>query len=148
MGSTLGGPTKVTLESLEVQKGVKAMAFHERNKALPKEKHVYLIAKNLQADAQPGVLYHLYLELPEGAKDEKAMPHFIGTVNFFHAVAHGGAHDKKMPDEFYKFDVTDVAKTLLAKDLLTASPTLTIVPAGTPADKANPVIGEVTVIEQ
>jgi hypothetical protein len=48
----------------------------------------------------------------------------------------------------YEFHITDVARGLLAKNALTASPNLTIAPAGTPAEKANPVIGEVTVVEQ
>ena len=142
------GPTKVTLEPLPPKEGAKALPFHEQIKVLPKDKHVYLIVKNLQAEAEPGVLYHLYLELPEGAKDEKAAPHLVGTVNFFHAVKHGGAHDQKAPDQFYEFDITDLARGLLAKNILTASPTLTIAPAGTPAEKANPVIGEVSVVEQ
>jgi tyrosinase len=142
------GPTKVTLEPVAVEKGAKAVPFHERIKALPKEKHVYLLVKNLRADAQPGVLYQLYLDLPEGAKGEKATPHFVGTVNFFHAVGHGGAHAKKSSDQFYQFDITELARALHARNLLTARPTLTIAPAGTPAGDANPVIGEVAVIEQ
>jgi tyrosinase len=140
------GPTRVTLEPLAVKEGGKPLAFHERIRALPKDKHVYLIVKNLQADAQPGVLYHLYLDLPEGAKDEKLTPHLVGTVNFFNAVMLGG-HGKKGPEPFFQFDITDLARSLLSRDLLTATPTLTIAPAGTPAEKANPVIGEVTVVE-
>jgi tyrosinase len=142
------GATRVTLAPLPTKAGAKPLPFNERIRALPKDKHVYLIVRNLHADAQPGVLYHLYLDLPKGAKDEKATPHFVGTVNFFHAVMHGGAHGKKAPDNFYQFDITDLARALQAKNLLTASPSLTIIPAGTPEVKANPAIGEVTVIEQ
>jgi tyrosinase len=142
------GPTKVTLEPLAAKEGDKAMPFAERIKVLPKDKHIHLLVKDLHADAQPGVLYHMYLELPEGAKDDKAAPHLVGTVNFFGAVKHGEGHDQKAALPAYEFDITDLARGLLAKNALTASPILTIVPAGTPAEKANAVIGEVTVVEQ
>ncbi len=143
--------TKVALEPLAVKEGVKAMAFHERIKTLPNEKRVYLLVKNLSAKMQPGVLYHLYLDLPQGVKDEKATPHFVGTVNFFDSVPHGDVHEnmaKKSPERFYQFDITDLAKALEAKNLLTASPTLTISPTGQPNEKASPVIGEISIIEQ
>jgi tyrosinase len=143
-------PVKVPLGLLTVKKNEKPLAFHERIKALPNNKHVYLIVKNLHADATPGVLYHLYLELPEGVKGDKALPHYVGTVNFFDAVKHGDAgHEmKKGPGMFFRFDITDVARGLHAKNLLQASPTLTIAPAGQPADKANAVIGEISIVEE
>ncbi len=145
-------PTKVTIEPLAVKKGAKRLAFHERVKTLPADKHLLLILKNLRADAQPGVLYNLYLELPEGATGEKATPHFIGAINFFHAVHHDAPGHKKMvqkgPERFYQFDITNLAKALHAKTLLTGSPTIMIAPAGQPAETANPVIGEISIIEQ
>jgi tyrosinase len=144
------GRTSVSLEPLSVKKGAKPKAFDERVRALPKNKHLSLLVKNLQADAPPGILYHLYLELPEGAKGDKLTPHFVGTINFFDAVRHADAHakkDQKDPERFYQFDITNLARTLDAKKLLMASPTLTIAPAGTPAEKANPVIGEISIVE-
>ena len=60
-------------------------------------------------------------------------------------------HEKvvqKGPERFYQFDITNLAKALLAKNFLTASPTITIAPAGQPAEKANPVIGEISIIEE
>jgi tyrosinase len=138
------------LEPVAVKEGSKPMPLHERIAVLPKDKHVYLIVKNLHADAQPGVLYHLYLDLPDGAKTEKSQSHFVGTLNFFDAVRHGDQHEKtvhKAPERFYQFDITDLARTLHAKNLLTAAPTLTIAPAGQPAEKANAVIGEISLIE-
>jgi tyrosinase len=145
------GPTKVTLEPLPPQAGAQALDFHERVKALPAEKHVLLLVKNLRADEQPGVLYHLYMQLPQGATGDKAQPYYVGTVNFFNAVHHGTGHEKeaaKASDRFYQFDITDLAKTLQGKGALPASPTLTIVPSGKPSDKANAVIGQITVVEE
>jgi tyrosinase len=145
-------PTRVTIEPLSVKKGAKPQPFHERVKALPADKHLLLIVKDLRADAQPGVLYNLYLELPKGAKGEKAAPHFLGAINFFHAVKHAAPGHKKVvqkgPERFYQFDITDLARALHAKDLLTARPTITIAPAGQPAANADPVIGEIHIIEE
>ena len=143
-------PTTVKLDPLKVDDGGKPTPFPQRVKALPKDKRLSLIVKNLQADLPPGVLYQLYLELPEGAKGDKRTPHLVGTINFFDAVRHGDAHAKKPkkgPDRFFQFDITNLARTLHARNLLTATPTLTIAPAGAPAEKANPVIGEILVVE-
>jgi tyrosinase len=143
-------PTRVKLDPLSVQKGAKPKPFREHVQALAEGKHLSLIVKDLQADAPPGILYHLYLELPEGAKGDKRTPHLVGTINFFDAVRHSEGHEKKAqkgPERFYQFDITNLARTLDAKKLLTTSPTLTIAPAGTPAEKANPVIGEISVVE-
>ena len=52
------------------------------------------------------------------------------------------------PQRFCQFDVTKLARTLHAANQLTAGPTVTIAPAGAPAEKANPVIGEIYLIEE
>ncbi|HEX3151239.1 MAG TPA: tyrosinase family protein [Gemmataceae bacterium] len=145
-------PTRVSVEPVAAEKGVEAQDFHERVKVLPAGKRVLLVLKGLRADAQPGVLYNLYLELPEGAKGEKAAPHLVGSINFFNAVAHGEAGHGKMeakgPERFEQFDITELSKGLQGKGLLKAKPTVTIAPAGTQAEKANPVIGEISIVEE
>ena len=144
------GHTKVSLDLISPKEGVKPMALPARIQALAKDKHLSLIVKNLKADAPPGIVYDLYLDLPAGAKGDKMTPHFIGTINFFDAVRHGDGHEKmaqKGPERFYQFDITNLARTLHGKNLLAASPTVTIAPAGTPAEKANPVIGEIYIVE-
>ncbi|MBI3821883.1 MAG: tyrosinase family protein [Planctomycetes bacterium] len=143
--------THVKVETLAVKEGAKPVAFKERVKMLAQDKHLILVLKNLKADVQPGVIYNVYLELPEGAKGDKAKPHFVGHINFFGAVPHGDhGHEKvdpNAPERFRSFDITALARQLHAKNLLHEHVTVTIGPAGQPAEKSNPVIGEIHIIE-
>jgi tyrosinase len=112
-------------------------------------RRLYLVVKKLMTETQPGVLYNVYLDLPSGAKPDNA--HYVGSVNFFHAGAHGdhGAAPPQTEDEkFLSFDVTQVAKNLARKKQLSDKPNLTIVPRGKPDAEAKPVIGEISLVEQ
>jgi tyrosinase len=151
-------PVKVTLEPLPGPTGEVAAPMTAHVARLHAGKHLFLMVKDLKAAAQPGVLYHLYLELPDGASKEKREAHYVGGLNFFNAVGHampghGGAAKKaaakkKGTERFYRFDITDLAKKLHAQGLLKEKPILTIAPAGKPAAAAKPVVGEITVIEE
>ena len=92
---------------------------------------------------QPEVIYHLYLELPAQTAGAAGEEYYIGNINFF-----GRGHSHGSDDKFYSFDITDLAKRLKAKGLLTDKAELTIAPAGQPASAATPVIGEVSIVEQ
>lgn len=124
-----------------------------RVRTLGKGRRLFLVLRNLRANVQPGVLYRLFLELPSSASARAANNHKLGVINFFDAVEHDSEHtgagmSMTSPDKFFSFDITDVAKRLLARRLLTAEPRLTIVPADEPDAAARPVIGEVTLVEQ
>ena len=47
---------------------------------------VYLVVKGLRSNAQPEVLYQLYLGLPPGDAPKTDGIHFVGSLNFFNAV--------------------------------------------------------------
>jgi hypothetical protein len=130
---------------------VAAKPLAARVAALAPSKRLYLVLRNLKADAQPGVLYHLYLELPPGADPTKAQAHYVGQIQFFDAAYHG-EHDSgaagNAPDKFYSFDVTQLVKSLRLKKKLSDRPNLSIVPIGQPEEAAKPVIGEITLVEQ
>jgi hypothetical protein len=78
-------------------------------------------------------------------------------VNFFHAVhpdaeVHGPQAASKImpaaePGMFVSFDVTDVAKSLLANGLLREKPTLTIIPQGKPAAGAKATVREISLVQ-
>jgi tyrosinase len=117
------------------------------------ERKMYLLMKNLRAEAQPGVLYHVYLDLPSGTTPKKGDVHHVGIVNFFEAAAHASATHAQMPApstgaKFLSIEVTRVAKNLQTKGLLTENPSVTITPVGRPNATAKPVIGEITLVEQ
>jgi hypothetical protein len=144
------GPVRVNLEPAAAPEGV-AGTLSERVKSLAAEKKLYLVLRGLRAEAQPGVLYHVYLDLPEGTPLEKGHPHYAGAINFFDATAHGdheGAVEAKGMPKFYGLDVTSITKSLQQSGLLTEKPALTIAPSGTPAEDAKPVIGEISLVAQ
>jgi len=140
--------------SLEAPPGPEAasVSLKDRVKQLKPGKHLYVVAKNLRADVQPGVLYHVYFDLPPGTKPKpgKRDPHYIGTLNFFDAMTtdHGGGSEAMASDTFLSFDATRVAKNLHLTKRLSTKPTLTIAPAKQPEADAKPVVGEITVVEQ
>jgi tyrosinase len=148
-------PVRVNLDPLAAAAQEKAAGpLTARVKALPEGRRLYLLVRDLRTDEQPGVLYHVYLELPEKAAPEQSEAHHVGVLNFFHAHpagngghAHGDAAGSKS-DRFYRFDITDLAKTLQSKGSLSERPTVTIAPAGRPAAEAKPLVGEITLIEE
>jgi hypothetical protein len=112
---------------------------------------MYLVLRNMRAVDQPGVLYTLYLDLPEGTSPRNGAAYRVGTLNFFDAVDPGDHADgmhTPMESKFRSFDVTALLQKLRNRGALSAKPTLTIVPHGTPAAAAQPIIGEITLVEQ
>jgi hypothetical protein len=106
-------------------------------------RRVYLVLQNVQAQAQPEVLYAVYLDAPGAIAAPPTAP--VGTMNFFDAVAHGtnpGAAGR--PTRVYSFDVTDRVKAIGGA----SAPTIRIAPVGTPAADARPVIGGVSLVVQ
>ena len=145
-GLTLGAQaSQVTLEPTP---GTAAGAadFSQKVRALKPGKHLYLVIDNIRADAQPGVLYHIYIDLPSGAAPRGATAHKLGVINFFEAAGHAG-HEGASPRSF-SIDVTSIAKRLQARGRLKAKPVLTIVPFGQPDAEARAAVGDISFVEQ
>ncbi len=136
------GPGPVRGQKLEAPPSPQAaVPLGDRIAKLGPGQKLFLVVSNLQAKAQPGVTYNLYLELPATVAATGAT-NFVGSINFFDAAMH-------MPsDKFFSFDITDVAKRLKAQGKLATSAELTIAPEGTPASDAAPVIGSVSIVQQ
>jgi tyrosinase len=145
-------PVRVTLEPVANADEVAPKPVNERVKALKAGKRLFLVVKGLRADAEPGVVYNVYFQLPEKPTDEQSKAMYVGSISFFGAAHHAGHHadngPPKGPERFVSFDVTELAKSLATKDALPASPTITIIPAGKPADAAKPVVGDIRLVEQ
>jgi hypothetical protein len=110
--------------------------------SLPKARsarRLYVVVRGLRVDADPGVLYHLYLDLPAGAKPAANDPRFIGTINFY------GVPPNASPDRaFFSFDITDAARKLRSRK----DTTVTFVPGGPAAPGAKVTIARVEITEE
>jgi tyrosinase len=140
-------PARTTLQA----KGATEAASNvtERAGTLSATKRWYLMLRGLSSNAQPEVLYAIYLDLPANATPAQYADHLVGTINFFDAVAQPG-HEGASVDKtrFISFDASEVVRTLRDKKLLTATPAVTIVPIGRPAGDAKPVVEEISLVEQ
>jgi hypothetical protein len=108
---------------------------------------LYLLLKGLQCTSQPGVTYHLYLDLPEGASPSPEDVHHIGIINFFAA----GSSDKAVnmaAESWRSFDITELVDKLAARKLLTDTTTVTIVTFRKPEAGSNPIIDSMVLVAQ
>jgi hypothetical protein len=103
---------------------------------------MYLVLNNLQAKAQPGVVYDVYLNLPPGAPANTRNNFQVGTINFFDAIGHAD-HAAAKP-RFRSFDVTSFVKTHPTGPA--ANLVASIIPRGASASGAGTVIGEVSLV--
>jgi hypothetical protein len=105
--------------------------------------HIFLLIRDHFATKPPGVLYHLYLDLPPDTKPEKEDRRYIGSLNFFGRVSIAAS-----PDTFVSYDITLLIRSLAETNRLTPTTTVTILPAGTPVKDAAPRIGRVELVAQ
>lgn len=108
--------------------------------AVSKGQRVRLLLSGLAVQQQPGVVYHVYLNLPANPTPSDEDRHRVGTLNFFNAV-------NVKPDDpraTRSFDLTDVVRRLQLAPA--AELNLTIRPAGEPA--ANAVIARASIVSQ
>ena len=101
----------------------------------------YLVIRDLQINAQPGVIYGLYLDVSEGASDEALQAHKIGDLSFFHAMP---GMEMNEPDRFVSYDITELVKKL-GTSASSGSVSLAIIPSGKPTAGSEPVIGSITI---
>jgi tyrosinase len=120
---------------------------------LETDQPIYLVLHDLRATEQPGVLYHLYLDLPPGAVPEQDDPRYIGTFNFYDAIPidAGDSDGKKPPPAssgFFSYDISGTARTLRGRGMLSERTTVTIRAGGTPTPGAKPVIGRMELVRE
>lgn len=120
-----------------------------RIRALPADHKIYLVLRDLRANAAPGVLFHVYLDLPVGAKTAKDDPHYVGSFNMFNdVVAPGSAASDPKRRSFRSYDITELARKLQAQQALTAETTVTILATHAAAEGSKPVVGRIELVEQ
>ncbi|MBL8297224.1 MAG: tyrosinase family protein [Rhodanobacteraceae bacterium] len=146
-GVALGAaPVRVQLDTAGMQES--APPLSQTLQLAAKEQRAFLVLSKLEAQVQPEVLYHVYLELPEGTTPEKGVDYYVGTLTFFDALKldHGDAEHSAHTggeDKFYSFDVTDLLRRLRVSKVLGERPSVTIAPVGEPASAAKAVVGTI-----
>jgi tyrosinase len=107
---------------------------------------VYVVLNNIQVRQEPGVVYAVYLNVPQGSKPAPDDPGYVGTLNFFgvHGEHAGAGHDGVR----VAFLATDVLKTLQQQGRSAPQPTVTLVPQGDIVPGAEPKIGSISLVSQ
>lgn len=139
-------PVKVALESTA------GGTLAARVAALRPDRELILALKGIHASQPPGVLFHLYLDVPSPQIDlsllglsNKTGPHHIGILNFYNFVRADKSSDS---DGSFSYDVTSLVKNLLSRKSLSEQTTVTIVPTVPPAPEARATIDRIELIEQ
>jgi hypothetical protein len=107
---------------------------------------VYVVLNNIQVRQEPGVVYAVYLNVPQGSKPAPDDPGYVGTLNFFgvHGEHAGAGHDGVR----VAFLATDVLKTLQQQGRSAPQPTVTLVPQGDIVPGVEPKIGSISLVSQ
>jgi tyrosinase len=141
------GPTPVRVQMKSVPSTTATSAkLRARLPRLTESERIYLVLKHLETNDLPGVLYHVYLGLPDGTDPKAGAQYKVGVINFFHAAGHAMNANDDSPA--YSFDVTDLLKALGTKNALTDEPVVTITPLGRPSTEAKPIVGEASLVQQ
>jgi hypothetical protein len=126
-------------------KSDKNTSLSQRLKSLPSSRKVYLVLTGLRAAEQPGTLFHLYLDLPEGVTPKPRNAWHVGSINFYNAVP-GADAPKDKPAPTVAIDITDRLRNLHSSQKLTPATTLTIMPTRLPEVGSKPVIENIAIV--
>jgi tyrosinase len=78
--------------------------------------HVYLSIDNVEGERNPGLVYSVFVNLPEGEPPEHPSPYFAGSMSFFgieHSAAGAGDGGDEAPHSMqYGFDITPIVAQL------------------------------------
>jgi len=106
----------------------------------------YVVIEGLNVDRQPGVLYNLYLNLPEAASDATSASHLIGSLNFFGSMSHEmGVGTHATINRFVSFDITPLVQRL-GTQAVSGDLHVTVAPAGTPQNEAQPKLASLKIV--
>lgn len=76
---------------------------------------MYLSIENIEGDRNPGLLYGVFVNLPEGESPQYENPHYAGALSFFGIESTGseGQGGDEAPHPLrYDFDITPIVEKL------------------------------------
>jgi tyrosinase len=78
---------------------------------------IYLNVEDIEGEANPGLLYGVYVNLPDGEPPDPESPHFVGVLSFFGIESTvPDVTDEEAPHRLrYVFDITDTVAELTAR---------------------------------
>lgn len=139
----------ITVGATQVRTELKATpreaTLESRAGSLRSGRRLYLVVRGLRVDEEPGIIYHLYLDLPAGAKPLNNDPRYVGSINFYGVPPAGTTPSDRV---YQSFDITDAVRTLQARGLLRSSTTVTLFPVGPAAPGAKAIVGRLEIVEQ
>lgn len=135
-------PVRVKLVSGESDKNTNLGQILE---SLPASRNVYLVVTGLRAVKQPGTLFHLYLDLPEGVTPSPGNAWHIGSINFYNAVPVPDA-PKDRPASPISIDITGVLRNLRSSQKLTSVSTVTVMATHPLEAGSEPMIGHIAIV--
>jgi hypothetical protein len=138
-------PVRVVLKSPKVEES----KLSEQIASLKGSRRLYLVFKGLHSDSQPGVTYHLFLDLPENTPPILDDLRHVGILSFFGNVPSREEKSTKVGDNSWRsFEVTELLEKLYARKFLTDSTTITILTFRKPQAGAHPTIDSIALIAQ
>jgi hypothetical protein len=104
------------------------------------EGRILLVLRDVNAVKPPGVLFTIYLDLPEALSAGEDSEWRVGYLNFFNFQEPGKRGSRS-------FDVTELLRRLVSTGRLLPNTSVTIRPAGRPAPDAEASVGGAQLIE-
>jgi tyrosinase len=107
----VGGPAQVSL-----QIDAKAKAAMLADAGVTEPTHIYLHVEDIEADQNPGTVYGIYVNLPDGASAQTAESHHAGNVSFFGVErARNPRGDEQAHSLQVTLEITELAHELAAQ---------------------------------
>ena len=136
-------PVRIKLAPTVPAAGGAPESLAEGLRAMPASGRVYLVLEGVTAAEQPGILYSVYPNLPEGTAGSPESRSYVGALNFFNVMPGHAEHgDEGLT---VSFNVTDLVREIGAEN---AQPEVTLVPEGAPVDASRPIVGGLRLVAQ
>lgn len=131
-------PTAITLSPM--LRGASIQSFSETLRS--SDKRQYLVLSGIRTDVQPGTVYNVFAGQPGSQPSTGDSPNYVGSLQFFDAQPFGSDAGAK-PVRFV-FDITRQIQSGVISDPLSYY----FVPAANPEAGAQPVIGNIELVNQ